>query len=172
MTPTTPPAPSTGPAPATLAGSAAPTGPVGPVGATALSAPPGGILRRVAVPMGVLGAVVGAFGYVATVDPNQAGHYPVCPLLHFTGLYCPGCGGLRSAYAVAHGHFGTALGCNAMAVAAYALFAVVWAVWCGRAARGRTFHPELGTGGRRTLWALLIGFGVVRNLSFGAALAP
>ncbi len=30
-----------------------------------------------------------AFAYVGTVDPNAPGHYPVCPLLHYTGLYCP-----------------------------------------------------------------------------------
>ena len=56
-----------------------------------------------AVPAGVLAAVAGAFAYVGTVDPNEPGHYPVCPLLRLTGVYCPGCGGLRSAYAFVHG---------------------------------------------------------------------
>ena len=51
---------------------------------------------RLAAPAGVLAAVAAAFAYVGTVDPNEPGHYPVCPLLRFTGLYCPGCGGLRS----------------------------------------------------------------------------
>jgi hypothetical protein len=124
------------------------------------------------VPLGVLGGVAAAFGFVAAVDPNRPGHYPVCPLLRFTGLYCPGCGGLRSAYAIAHGRLGTALGCNALAVAGYALFAVVWTVWFTRSLRGRAFQPRMRRAHRWALWTLLIGFGVVRNLPFGAALAP
>ena len=122
--------------------------------------------------MAVLGGVAGAFAYVAAVDPNSPGHYPVCPLLHYTGVYCPGCGGLRSAYALAHGHFGTAVGCNALAVAGYAVFAVVWVAWFTAALRGRPFEPTLTRGHRWAFWAVLIAFGVVRNLPFGAALAP
>jgi hypothetical protein len=124
------------------------------------------------VPLGVLAGVVAAFGYVAAVDPNTPGHYPVCPLLHYTGVYCPGCGGLRSAYAVAHGHLGTALGCNALAVAGYAVFAVVWVVWFGRTVRGRPFRPTLTRAHRWAFWTLFLGFAVVRNLPFGSALAP
>lgn len=141
---------------------------------TSDAAPCGGAgrLRAAAAPLGVLGAVAGAFGYVATVDPNTPGHYPVCPLLHFTGLYCPGCGGLRSAYAVAHGHLLTALGCNAVAVAGYVMFAALWVVWCGRAVRGRTFAPALPPRYAHAVWGLLLAFTVVRNLPFGAVLAP
>lgn len=124
------------------------------------------------MPVAVLGAVAGAFAYVGAVDPNSPGHYPVCPLLHYTGVYCPGCGGLRSAYAVVHGHLGTALGCNALAVAGYALFAVVWTLWFWRSLRGREFRPQLTAYHRRALWTVLIGFMIVRNLPFGAALAP
>ncbi|MET9922072.1 DUF2752 domain-containing protein [Streptomyces sp. NPDC006435] len=128
--------------------------------------------RRLAVPAGVMALVVGAFGYVGTVDPNEPGHYPVCPLLRFTGLYCPGCGGLRSAHAVAHGDIAAALGSNALAVAGYAVFAVLWAVWTVRAWRGR----PMGLAVRPAVWwaigAVLLVFSVVRNLPFGSALAP
>ncbi|TXS78140.1 DUF2752 domain-containing protein [Streptomyces sp. sk2.1] len=128
--------------------------------------------RRLAVPAGVMALVVGAFGYVGTVDPNEPGHYPVCPLLRFTGLYCPGCGGLRSAHAVAHGDIATALGSNALAVAGYAVLAVLWVVWVVRACRGR----PMGLAVRPAVWwaigAVLLVFSVVRNLPFGSALAP
>jgi len=154
-----PPSGSLGPAPS---GSPSPSGGRGPAAA----------LRRIAVPVAVLGAVAAGFGYVATVDPNSPGHYPVCPLLHYTGVYCPGCGGLRGAYALAHGHLGTAAGCNALALAGYAVFAVVWTAWFAAALRGRAFQPTLTRAHRWTFWALLIVFGVVRNLPFGAALAP
>lgn len=92
--------------------------------------------RRLLVPLGTLAAVGAAFTYVGSVDPNHPGHYPVCPLYALTGVYCPACGGLRSAHAVAHGDFVTALGDNALAVAGYGVFAVVMVVWLIRAVRG------------------------------------
>ncbi|MFD9816393.1 DUF2752 domain-containing protein [Streptomyces sp. NPDC059080] len=132
-----------------------------------------GPLRRLSAPLGTAAAAVAAFGYVGAVDPNHPGHYPVCPLLHLTGLSCPACGGLRSAHAVAHGELPAALGANAVAVLAYAACAVFWAVWTVRAARG------LPTAGPRPhpvhWWALaaaLAVFTLVRNLPFGAFLRP
>ena len=112
-------------------------------------------------------------GYVdVDGDPNEPGHYPVCPLLRLTGLYCPGCGGLRSAHAVAHGDLAAALGANALAVAGYAVCAVLMAVWLVHAVRGTptriTVRPAWGW----ALGALTALFAVVRNLPFGSALAP
>jgi hypothetical protein len=129
-------------------------------------------LAPLAAPLAVLGGVVAAFGYVATVDPNTPGHYPVCPLLRYAGVYCPGCGGLRSAYAVAHGDFGAALGLNALAVAGYAAFAVLWVVWFSRTVRGRPFTVPLRPAYVWGALAVVVVFTVVRNLPFGAALAP
>lgn len=132
-----------------------------------------GPLRRLAAPLGALTAVCAAFAYVGAVDPGEPGHYPVCPLLRLTGIYCPACGGLRSAHAVAHADLGAALGANAFAVLGYAAFGVFWVLWTVRAARGRP-----GTGPRpKTVHWWLIGaavllFTVVRNLPFGSALAP
>ncbi|WP_055525877.1 DUF2752 domain-containing protein [Streptomyces graminilatus] len=132
----------------------------------------GAVAGRVAVPAGVLAAVAGAFAYVGTVDPNQPGHYPVCPLLRLTGVYCPGCGGLRSAYAFVHGDWATALQANALAVAGYLAFAVLWTVWVIRAARGQPLRIELGPVQAWSLGALLLVFTVVRNLPFGGWLHP
>ncbi|MEU6228655.1 DUF2752 domain-containing protein [Streptomyces sp. NPDC047042] len=132
----------------------------------------GAVAGRVALPAGVLAAVAGAFAYVGTVDPNEPGHYPVCPLLRLTGVYCPGCGGLRSAYAFVHGEWTTALGANALAVAGYLAFAVLWTVWVVRAARGRPMRIDLGPVQAWSLGALLLVFTVVRNLPFGGWLHP
>ncbi|MFD0304754.1 DUF2752 domain-containing protein [Streptomyces sp. NPDC127119] len=129
-------------------------------------------VRRLAVPGGILAAVAAAFAYVATVDPNEPGHYPACPLLRYTGLYCPGCGGLRSAYAVAHGDLGTALGANALAVIGYLVFAVLWTVWVVRTARGRPMSIDPGPPLLWSLGALSLVFTVVRNLPFGGWLHP
>ncbi|MFE6762670.1 MULTISPECIES: DUF2752 domain-containing protein [unclassified Streptomyces] len=129
-------------------------------------------LRRIAVPAGVLAAVVGAFGYVATVDPNEPGHYPVCPMLRFAGIYCPGCGGLRSAHAFAHGDLAAAFGANALAVVGYGIFAVLWTVWLVREVRGRPLRIALRPVHWWAIGAVLLIFTVVRNLPFGSALAP
>jgi hypothetical protein len=132
----------------------------------------GAVLGRLAGPAGVLAAVVGAFAYVGTVDPNEPGHYPACPLLQYTGIYCPGCGGLRSAHAVVHGDFAAAFQDNALAVVGYALFAVVWTVWVVRAVRGRPVSLVLSPVQLRAVGALLVAFTVVRNLPFGGWLHP
>ncbi|MFE0640253.1 DUF2752 domain-containing protein [Streptomyces sp. NPDC058877] len=129
-------------------------------------------LRRLAAPVGALAGVAAAFAYVGTVDPNEPGHYPVCPLLRFTGIYCPGCGGLRSAHAVAHGDLATAFGANALAVVGYGVFAVLMAVWLVRAVRGVPMRLAVPTGWWWAIGAVLVVFTVVRNLPFGAALAP
>jgi hypothetical protein len=129
-------------------------------------------LTGLAVPGGVLAAVAGAFAYVGTVDPNQPGHYPVCPLYRLTGLYCPGCGGLRSAHAFVHGDFLAALQDNAPAVLGYLVFAVLWTVWVVRTARGRPLKLGLGRVHLWTAGTLLLVFTVVRNLPFGGWLHP
>jgi hypothetical protein len=132
----------------------------------------GSALSRIAVPAGILAAVVGAFAYVGTVDPNEPGHYPACPLYSLTGVYCPGCGGLRSAHAFAHGDFLGALQDNALAVVAYLGFAVLWTVWVVRAARGRPLRIDLGPVHLWSLGTLLLVFTVVRNLPLGGWLHP
>ena len=130
------------------------------------------LARRLAVPAGLLAAVAGAFAYVGAVDPNEPGHYPACPLLEYTGIFCPGCGGLRSAHAVVHGDLAAALQANALAVAGYALFAVLWTVWVVRATRGRPLRIDLGPVHLWTAGALTLVFTVVRNSPFGGWLHP
>ncbi|MFD4034343.1 DUF2752 domain-containing protein [Streptomyces sp. NPDC058637] len=166
-----PAAPGPAPVPAEPGG-AAPAPPAGHGPAFPPAPAPASRLRRLATPVGVMAVVVGAFGYVAAVDPNEPGHYPVCPLLRFTGVFCPGCGGLRSAHAFAHGDLVAALGANALAVVGYLAFAAVWLLWTVRASRGQPLRIGLGPVGLWGLGALLLAFSVVRNLPFGSGLAP
>uniref|UniRef100_A0AAU2VWX6 DUF2752 domain-containing protein n=1 Tax=Streptomyces sp. NBC_00008 TaxID=2903610 RepID=A0AAU2VWX6_9ACTN len=155
------------PAPGPPAGQPGPFPPVFPPAPV-----PASRLRRIAAPAGVMAGVLGAFALVGSVDPNEPGHYPVCPLLRFTGIYCPGCGGLRSAYAVAHGDLGTAFGSNAPAVIGYGIFAVVWVLWMVRAAAGKPARLVLRPVHWWAIGAVLLIFTIVRNLPFGSALAP
>ncbi|WP_381804925.1 DUF2752 domain-containing protein [Streptomyces niveus] len=128
--------------------------------------------RRLLAPLGTLTGVVAAFTYVGLVDPNESGHYPVCPLLSMTGLYCPGCGGLRSAHAVAHGDLAAALGANALAVVGYAVFAVVWLVWLIHVARGTRLRVSVPPFMGWAVGAVILVFTVVRNVPFGSSFAP
>ncbi len=133
---------------------------------------PTGRVRRLATPIGILAVVAGAFAYVGSVDPNESGHYPVCPLLKLTGVLCPGCGGLRSAHAFIHGDLGAALEANAIATVGYFLFAAVWGLWLVRAWRGQPLRIGLAPVWWWGVGAVLLLFTVVRNLPFGSALAP
>jgi hypothetical protein len=132
----------------------------------------GTVLGRLAVPAGLLAAVAAAFAYVGAVDPNHPGHYPPCPLYHYTGIYCPGCGGLRCAHAFVHGDLATALQDNAVAVVGFFAAAVLWTVWVVRAVRGRPVRMELGRGQLWLMGTVVALFTVVRNLPFGGWLHP
>ncbi|MGW7822553.1 DUF2752 domain-containing protein [Streptomyces puniciscabiei] len=134
--------------------------------------PSGPAWRRLAVPAGLFAAVAGAFAYVGAVDPNEPGHYPVCPLYRLTGLYCPGCGGLRSAHAFVHGDLLTALRDNALGVALYLGFAVLWTAWTVHAVRGRPMRLEPRPAYLWGIGAVLLVFTVVRNLPSGGWLHP
>ncbi|MEU0158512.1 DUF2752 domain-containing protein [Streptomyces sp. NPDC006261] len=150
----------------------APEGAPGAVGPHQARTGWAGATRRLATPLGILAAVAGAFAYVGTVDPNEPGHYPVCPLLKLTGAFCPGCGGLRSAHAFVHGDLGAAFSANAVATTGYFLFAVVWVLWLVRAWRGQPLRIVLAPVWWWGIGALLLIFTIVRNLPFGSALAP
>ncbi|MFE5829633.1 DUF2752 domain-containing protein [Streptomyces sp. NPDC056488] len=141
-------------------------------GPPAPPAPPRSRARRLLAPVGAVAGVVTAFAYVGAVDPNEPGHYPVCPLLRFTGVYCPGCGGLRSAHAFAHGDLPAALGANALAVVGYGVFAVVAVLWLVRACRGVPLRLAVPPNWWWGIGAVLALFTLVRNLPFGSALAP
>ncbi|EST34044.1 hypothetical protein N566_18990 [Streptomycetaceae bacterium MP113-05] len=133
---------------------------------------PAGTRTRLAAPLAALAAVTGAFAYVAAHDPHEPGHYPACPLLQFTGVFCPGCGGLRAAHALAHGDVTAALGANALAVAGIAACAVLWLHWCVRVIRARPVDLPVRPAYLWFLAGLGLAFTVVRNLPFGGALTP
>ncbi|OEU97018.1 DUF2752 domain-containing protein [Streptomyces oceani] len=132
-----------------------------------------GRAARLVAPLAALLAASAAFAFVGLVDPNEPGHYPVCPLLRFTGLYCPGCGGLRTAHAVATADLGAALSANAVAVLGFVAAGALWLRWVLPAWRGGPVPPwPLRAAHWWALGAAVAVFSVIRNLPFGAALAP
>ncbi|GAA5052579.1 hypothetical protein HNP84_001479 [Thermocatellispora tengchongensis] len=130
-------------------------------------------LRAVLAPLGVAAATGAVFVVVGLRDPNQPGHYPTCPFLWATGLFCPGCGTLRTIHALAHGDVVAALGLNPLAVATIPFLLFWWGRWAlrswqGRPVRTKLAHPAYIWG----FFVLVIAYWIVRNLPFGAFLAP
>lgn len=124
--------------------------------------------RRMAAPGAAAVAAGAALGYVAAVDPNEPGHYPLCPSLALFGIDCPGCGLTRSTHALLTGDLSGALDHNVLIVAVVPLAVVLWLLWVRRAWTGRrpavTAHQQR----RRTTILIvtlvaLLAFGVVRN---------
>lgn len=129
---------------------------------------PAGLAAPVATALAALGAVA----VVAAVDPSEPGHYPTCPLLTTTGLYCPGCGSLRAVHALAHGDVVSALGRNPLTTLAVPLLVVLWVRWLAGSVHGRADRRLPSAALVWTVGAVILAFGVARNVPGGAWLAP
>jgi Protein of unknown function (DUF2752) len=128
--------------------------------------------RAVLLPLGVgVAGLIGA-GYVATVDPNVAGHYPTCPFLALTGLYCPGCGALRVVHALGHGDLMTALASNPFAVVALGYITVTWLLWLVRSVTGRRSRWLAPPWVLYGVLAAILAFWVLRNVPGWTWLSP
>jgi hypothetical protein len=73
---------------------------------------------------GLLAAAV-AF-VLARVDPSTTTLFARCPFLLFTGLYCPGCGTLRTLHQLLNGHFLDAWRYNPLLCVGVALAPLTW----------------------------------------------
>jgi hypothetical protein len=110
-------------------------------------------------------------------NPAQHGFYPVCLFHRATGLYCPGCGATRAAYALLHGRVLEAMRDNVMFVAALPLLVYLTSTWLRHAWR-RDAWPEVPVEpGRWSAWsagfvALMLAFMIARNLPGAEWLRP
>jgi len=107
-------------------------------------------------------------------DPHQEGSWGFCPLYTLTGLHCPGCGGLRAVHDLTDGRLGAALSSNLVVVVAIPVAVALLAVWALDRWTGRS--RRMDARGWRVLSVALVAvlavFTLVRNLPFGAWLAP
>jgi hypothetical protein len=71
---------------------------------------------RFTLPLLGVGTVTAALVVLFLFDPARNGFYPRCLLYVSTGIYCPGCGGLRAAHSLVHGHVLAAMHFNALFV--------------------------------------------------------
>jgi Protein of unknown function (DUF2752) len=99
-------------------------------------------------------------------DPSGATSFPVCPFSAITGLYCPGCGTLRSLHALLHADLRSAFGFNAVTVLLAPMLVVAW-LSVGVAGIGGRRLPRLWNAPRWTGYAIAVAVGlfwILRNL--------
>ena len=124
--------------------------------------------RRLVAPLLTAGITAGALGYLFAVDPNEPGHYPLCPTKALFGIDCPGCGCMRGLYSLTHGDLAGAANHNVLLLVFIPIAIVLWIRWVMRAWRGVT--PAVSVRSlrlrNRTMIVVLVAilaFGVVRN---------
>lgn len=120
--------------------------------------------RRLAAPVGTATGVLAASAYVYAVDPNEPGHYPLCPTRWLLGVDCPACGMLRGTHDLLHGDVAGAADHNLLLFAVLPALVVLWALWFRQAWRG--YRPPLTRRQARRRDRILIG-GLVIVLAFG-----
>lgn len=124
--------------------------------------------RRMLAPVLTAALTVGALGYLSIVDPNEPGHYPLCPTKALLGIDCPGCGCMRGLYSLTHGDIAGAANHNILLLLLVPIAIVLWARWALRAWRGVSPAVSLHAARRRNRVMILalvaiLAFGVVRN---------
>lgn len=131
-------------------------------------------LRRLAAPLTTIGLLGLSTLAVHERDPHLSGSWGFCPFHAMTGLWCPGCGGLRAVNDLTDGHVGAALSSNVVVTLGIPVAVVALLLWTARRWTGREARLDWrrARGWTYALVALVVVFGVVRNLAFGAWLAP
>ena len=118
-----------------------------------------------AAPAAATVVAASAAAVLYAVDPNEPGHYPTCPFLATTGLYCPGCGALRATHDLLHGDVAGALARNPAGLLALPYLLVALVTWfrrsTGRPAPRSTSLPPAVIWG---LLAAITAYWIVRNL--------
>ncbi len=112
----------------------------------------------------MLAAGLGAAWTLIHFPPGLYHFYPACPIHHFTGLLCPGCGATRALALLLQGHPGRALEQNALVVLLLPWLAGYLAVAYLRCSAGKPW-PRLPEPAIMTLLAVALLFGVYRNLA-------
>jgi Protein of unknown function (DUF2752) len=128
--------------------------------------------RRLVRPGLVAAAVVAGTAYVAAVDPNQPGHYPLCPTYALAGIYCPGCGMLRATHDLAHLDVAGAFARNPLALPMYLGLALLFARWVVARWRGERLRWDPPGWLPAALAVAFVAYTVARNLPGWTWLSP
>lgn len=100
-------------------------------------------------------------------DPATSGVFPPCPVRYLTGWYCPGCGSLRAVHQLLRGNLHAAWAMNPLAILFLPFIGYGLASHALTAIRGQGLpQPFLQAAWIRALCAVIILYGIVRNLPF------
>ena len=109
--------------------------------------------------------VVAGLAVLYLFNPSEYAFYPACQFYKLTHLHCPGCGSLRALHQLTHGHFVAAFLSNPLLIASIPMLA-----WLGisklrnRSTNALMIRPAAAW----TILAVVIVFGILRNLPFAA----
>jgi hypothetical protein len=136
-------------------------------------APPVGRARRLLAPGVTIGGLTLATVALHFRDPHQSGSWGFCPSAAM-GISCPGCGGLRAVNDLTNGDLAGALSSNLLVTLTIPFAIALLLLWVTDRWRGRTREPDATAIVRAAVafCAVAVAFAVVRNLEFGAWLAP
>ena len=114
------------------------------------------------------GLIVAGVAAVAAVlfffSPAEFGFYPRCLLYATTGWQCPGCGGLRAAHQLLHGHLAAAFRLNPLLIALLPVVAGFFAAsWIQRRTGRDWMKPLRHPLGLWLLVMVVIAFTIARN---------
>jgi Protein of unknown function (DUF2752) len=129
--------------------------------------------ERLRAPLWSIVGLAAATAALHVRDPHVHGSWGLCPLYATTGIYCPGCGGLRGVNDLTDGHVGQAASSNLLLVLLIPFAVVVLARWTYAAWTGRAVAlvPPLPRAVKTGLVVLVVAFTVARNVP-GSWLAP
>lgn len=128
--------------------------------------------RRMVGPAALAAAGLATAVLLHTVDPRVPGHYPTCPFLAITGLYCPGCGAMRAMASLTDGDLSAAVGFNPLSMVALALVVGIFVEWTTRQWRGRQKLTTARPWVIAVFAVLTVVFWVARNLPGMTWLSP
>jgi hypothetical protein len=91
--------------------------------------------------------------------------YPQCPIHHFFGILCPGCGTTRALAALLHGNVSEALRLNALTMLMLPIVSAYAATKYSRVLAGKPLHwSKLHPSAIYAMSAMAIAFTIARNL--------
>ncbi len=124
-------------------------------------------------PIVVAGAGLAAVSLLHLHDPHNTGAYGFCPFHVLTGLWCPGCGGLRAVNDLTNGDVVGSLSSNVFILPLLVVLVGAWILWVRKRWRGGggrmiVLHKPSAV----AILVLLAAFAILRNTPWGSWFAP